>query len=202
MGDRWIGIVSSEEESVQYSVGDKVVHPYHGPGLVIGAEKKEFVEEAQRYYVIEIPAKELTVYVPVQRVDDSGLRPAISRGSFPGILEELGSKPRNLPEDYRERQEGIWERLRAAGPLQLAAIVRDLLWHKHLEHLTKKDTEYLDRGRHLLAAEMALVSGGDVTDMEKTIESAVAGAVEEQTRQDQYERRHARVTQLEMVTNT
>ncbi|MFN2184939.1 MAG: CarD family transcriptional regulator, partial [Anaerolineae bacterium] len=34
-----------------FDVGDKVVHPYHGPGVIIRIEQKEFMESQERYYV-------------------------------------------------------------------------------------------------------------------------------------------------------
>ena len=59
---------------MEFSVGDKVVHPHHGPGRIAGVERREFLDGAKRYYVIEIPTKDLTVYVPWRKVDQAGVR--------------------------------------------------------------------------------------------------------------------------------
>jgi RNA polymerase-interacting CarD/CdnL/TRCF family regulator len=65
--------------------------------------------------------------------------------------------------------------------MQLARIVRDLTWHGDRAHLTKRDADLLKQGQTQLAAEMALVSGDDVSEASRLIEStmtaAVAGAV-------------------------
>jgi CarD family transcriptional regulator len=42
-------------------------------------ECKEFIGQEKRYYVIEIPFDEMTVHVPVGRVDEVGLRPVMPR---------------------------------------------------------------------------------------------------------------------------
>ncbi|HSR33941.1 MAG TPA: CarD family transcriptional regulator [Anaerolineae bacterium] len=39
---------------MQFSVGDKVVHPYHGPGRITSVERRELLAGAKRYYVIEM----------------------------------------------------------------------------------------------------------------------------------------------------
>ena len=58
---------------MEFSVGDKVVHPGHGCGQIIGLERLDLVEGFERYYVIEFPDKGLTVHVPVP--EQSPLQP-------------------------------------------------------------------------------------------------------------------------------
>jgi CarD family transcriptional regulator len=162
---------------MQYAVGDKVVHPYHGPGQIIGVERKELIDGAKRYYVIEIPVQDLTVYVPRRTVDQAGVRPAMSRATLSCVIETLEGRPRHLPPDHKDRQELVWEKLKTGHVIQIAEVVRDLIWHKELAHLTKKDGDYLDRGRRLLAAEMALVSDSDIDDAERRIDDVLAASV-------------------------
>lgn len=159
---------------MQFSVGDKVVHPHHGPGQIVGVERKQLVDKAQRYYVIQIPIHELTVYIPGAKLDVVGVRPAMSRAKLSAVLETLRSQPRRLPMDHKERQEQVWERLRPGQVLQIARVVRDLYWHREREHLTKKDTDYYDQARQRLAAELALVSDMDFSDAEQLINEHLA----------------------------
>lgn len=162
---------------MQFSVGDKVVHPHHGPGRIIGVERREFLDGKKLYYEIEIPIQDLSVYLPREAMKEIGVRPAMSRAIFPRVLARLRSQPRRLPQDFKERQEEVWERLRTGRVMQVAEVVRDLTWHAKLDHLTKKDTDQLAQGKSRLAAEMALVSGAEVSDMEKTIEATLAAAM-------------------------
>ena len=162
---------------MEFAVGDKVVHPYHGPGIITRVEQKEFMEGQERYYVIEIPEQGLTLHIPQHRMSITGVRPAVSDAQLRQVLDTLHSKPDQLPEDHKERQEQVWERLKANEPIQVAETVRDLMWHQQQAHLTKKDTEYLDRARKMLAAEMALVDGREVAEANRTIETIMADAL-------------------------
>lgn len=161
---------------MQFSVGDKVVHPHYGPGRVTRIEHREILNGKKRYYVIEIPQGALTVYVPRRKMDEVGVRAAMSRAKLRSVLDKLGSRPRRLPEDYKERQEEIWEKLKTGRVMALAETVRDLTWHEQRAHLTKKDSEFLAQGTRRLAAEMALVLGTEVADMEKMIGDTAAAA--------------------------
>lgn len=162
---------------MQFSVGDKVVHPHHGPGRITGVERKDLLGGEKRYYVIEIPTKELTVYVPLRKIDQAGVRPAMSQAKLSDVLDKLRTKPRHLPEDYKERQEQVWEMLKTGLVMPIAEVVRDLVWQKKRDHLTKRDADLLAQGQERLAAEMALISGTEVSDMEKTIEDVLADAL-------------------------
>jgi CarD family transcriptional regulator len=162
---------------MQFSVGDKVVHPHHGPGRVADIEYREFMAGPKRYYVIEIPGRGLTVHVPVDKADKAGVRLAMAQSRLPRVLSTLRGRPRVLPEDFQERQEQVGATLRTGRVLQLARVVRDLTWHQERAHLTRTDYDRLKEGSDLLAAEMALVSGDDVSDAIKLIRATVAAAV-------------------------
>jgi CarD family transcriptional regulator len=162
---------------MRYSIGDKVVHPHHGPGWIAGIERREILDGTKRYYVIEIPGPGLTLHMPVGKADEGGMRPAMAQSRFPRVLDLLRGRPQLLPEDYRQRQEQICARLKTGRVLQLARVVRDLTWHRKRAHLTKTDSDYLKQGRDLLAAEMALVSGNTISDAAKLIEATMTGAL-------------------------
>ena len=167
---------------MRYSVGDKVVHPHHGPGWITGITQRDLLDGTKRYYVIEVPGQGLTVYMPVSRADELGVRPAMSQSRLPRVLSVLRGKPHLLPEDYRERQEQICAQLKTGRVMQLARVVRDLTWHGKIAHLTKTDSGNLRQGLELLAAEMALVSGDDVSDTSKLIEATMTAAMASRTR--------------------
>ncbi len=128
---------------MQFSVGDKVVHPHHGPGSIAGIERRELLDGPKRYYVIDIPGQRLTVHIPVGRADQVGVRPAMSQSRLPRVLSKLRGKPHPLPDDYKERQEQIWAQLNTGRVMQLARVLRDLTWHRERAHLTRTDSGHL-----------------------------------------------------------
>ena len=162
---------------MHYSVGDKVVHPGYGPGRVAGIVQQEMADGPRAYYVIQMVAKGLTVHVPVLKADEAGVRPAMLESSLPQVLSTLSSRPRPLLDDHKLRQEQVGAQIKTGLVLQLARIVRDLTWRGARARLTKNDTESLKQGQNRLAAEMALVSGGNISDLSKLIASTLAAAV-------------------------
>lgn len=162
---------------MQFSVGDKVVHPHHGPGSIAGIESKDLMDGPKQYYVIDVPGQRLTVRVPTGKAEEVGVRPAIAQSRFPRVLTMLRGRPHWLPEDYKERQEQVYAQLKTRRVMQLARVVRDLTWHRERARLTKTDSGLLKQGLDLLAAEMALVSGDNISDASRLIESTMTAAM-------------------------
>jgi CarD family transcriptional regulator len=158
---------------MQFSIGDLVVHPHHGPGRITGIEYKELSDGPRNYYVIEIPNQGLTVHVPGRNIDQIGMRRAMPEATLLRVLDTLQAKPHLLPTDYKERQEQVWKQLRTGRPLMVARAIRDLTWHERVEHLTKKDSELLKRGVDMLAGEMALITGTDLAEAQQRIRAAI-----------------------------
>lgn len=165
--------MEKEGEIMQFSVGDKVVHPHRGPGRIVDVERQQILEEAKRYYVIDMPASAMTVRIPVRKVDEVGLRPAMTRDKFARVFDILHARPRRLPKDYKERQETVRERIQTSRPIPMAEAVRDLTWRRRTAHLTKTDSELLKAVQDFLAAEMALVSDTEVSEANEAIELAL-----------------------------
>lgn len=162
---------------MQYAVGDKVVHARYGPGRIAGVEQQEMADGPRSYYIIEMVAKRLVVHVPVLKADEVDVRPAMPPSTLPQVLTALRSRPQRLPDDPKVRQEQVDAQIRTGGVMQLAEVVRDLTRRGEGARLTKSDSDFLRQGQELLAAEMALVSGSNLSDSNKLITSTLATAV-------------------------
>jgi CarD family transcriptional regulator len=162
---------------MDFSIGDKVVHPRHGFGQITGLERLDLVEGFERYYVIKIPDRGLTVHLPVRKTEELGVRPVMSPAKLARALDTLRGRPRPLSEDHKERQARIREKLETGSPLRIAETLRDLSWRERRARLTEADAELLSRGREFLAAEIALVTDAKVADAKQTIDTALMAAM-------------------------
>jgi CarD family transcriptional regulator len=165
---------------MELTVGDNVVYPKHGVGQIINIEEMELVEGFSEYYVIDIPTKRLTLRIPVDKIDELGVRPVIRRSKLDIIMETLRGEPNRLSKDNKQRQGGLREKLGAGYAIGVAEAVRDLTWHKELEHLTKADSDLLAWGQDLLTAELAIVTDSEVTEAKDTITSILSNAMASQ----------------------
>lgn len=156
-----------------FKVGDKVVHPAHGAGIVTAIEMVDVLDEFNRYYVINPIASDMKLMVPVRMAEEIGLRPAVKLRDALKALDFLGEQPSSLPGDYKERQALIEERLRNADLVTVVKIVRDLSWLQWEDRLTAKDITLLGRARQLLVGELAVAANMGLEEAERKLQTAL-----------------------------
>lgn len=164
-----------------YSVGDKVVHPGYGPGVIRDIERRQVIGKAKRYYVIDMQAGAGTLMTPVAGADDVGLRPAINNAQVNRLLKSLEDPPRALSEDFRERQTEVEEQLKLGDVFLTATLLRDLTWHGQDHGLTKRDMQLVQRAEELVGGELALVRDIDVKEAIEQVQAILAEAIRERS---------------------
>jgi CarD family transcriptional regulator len=108
-----------------FEIGERVVHPQHGVGLIVRLEDREFERgHSRRYYEIDIPGGS-TVWVPVD-LSNTGLRKLASKKDLDQCREVLKSHPLPLNDDGRMRQSTLVAHLREGTIAAQCEVVRDL----------------------------------------------------------------------------
>ena len=99
-----------------FQVGDKVIYPNHGLGIVERIEDKTILGTTCGFYHLRIVANDTTVLVPLSNVDGVGLRRAISDDEVDRLFGLLGllHRVRLLRRRGRLRR-GVHDRVRLSG---------------------------------------------------------------------------------------
>jgi CarD family transcriptional regulator len=167
-----------------YSVGDKVVHPGYGPGVITTVERRQVISEAKRYYVIEMLSGGTTLMTPVAQADKIGLRLAVDDVTLERLISMLAEPPNSLSYDFRERQDAIEERLKEVDIYVTTEVLRDLVWFGHIRGLTKRDTQLMQRAEESVAGELALVRGIELQEAVDILQAALGQAIRDQEEED------------------
>lgn len=166
------------EVSANYPVGSKVVHPNYGAGTIVGIQEKSIGETSHKYYVIETGAMQLMV--PVKRAARVGLR-RISRPSrLRHALASCCEPPAEdeIIRDWRARHAIISEQLKSGSFEQVVSVMRVLFFLNSRRPLGWTDRRSFNRGKDILAGELALASGQEIEEAEKEIEERLAEMLE------------------------
>lgn len=144
------------QEQPPYQVGDTVIHPVHGVGVITRLDKMKQGEQSHLYYVLATPEK-VMVWVPVDTAAQCGMRPVASASGFAVGSRILSSAAQPLKEQAYERQVEIRERLKQGTLEAICSIVRDLTVRRSSQRLNENDARMLKRTRKLLLDEWVLV---------------------------------------------
>ena len=161
-----------------FDIGDKVVHPTHGAGLVKGIKEQDLLEQFHRYYVIDLAVDDRTLMIPVSNAEEIGLRSISQKPVLSQVWHTLDATAETLSDDYKKRQKRIQEKLKTGNAIKVAEVIRDLSALKREDHLTSFDTKLLERAQQFLASEVALVEGVQVGKAEQMISETLDNGME------------------------
>ena len=157
----------------RFQVGDKVVHPYHGAGMVVDIKEKKLLKQHGRYYVIGLVASDGIVMVPIDKVQRIGLRRVSGRRAISRAMATLTSAPDTLSSDHRERQARAQEKLNTGDLIKVTEVVRNLAWRNHEGRLTMADNKLYQRAQTFLASELALARGIELQEAKEQLQTAL-----------------------------
>lgn len=148
-------------------IGDKVVYPMHGAGEVTGVEEKEVGGVTQSYYVLELPMGNLKLMLPVDNVDEIGLRDIINKSQLNEVKEVLGGKAEILQGSWNKRFHATLDRLKSGDILEVAAVARNLTRQQLQKKISSGERRLMDLSRQILISELVYVldkNSDEVTD--------------------------------------
>ncbi len=164
-----------------FLVGDAVVHPLRGAGVVEGVSELRQSDGVKEYYNIRMLGRTKTsLMIPVKKVEDSGLRPAISQTNLEEIWTILESDPNDLPSNHKQRYKVLHELLQTGDVFSVAEAVRDIEWRRLNEDgLTTNGSRIYQKGLKLLAGEIAVSQGISITDAEEQVKACLQESLTE-----------------------
>lgn len=140
-----------------FRVGDRVVYPKHGAGVIESVEEREFLGEKQMYYIIKLPIGDMKVMVPTNNVEGIGLRKVTTEESVINeafkILRSGGDK---MSDNWNRRYRANAEKLRTGSIHDVAEVVRDLNARDKEKGLSTGEKKMLDNARQILISELIL----------------------------------------------
>ncbi len=140
-----------------FLVGDKVVYPMHGAGVIEAIEKRAILGEVREYYVLRMPIGEMQVLVPVNAMQDAGLRPIVSRKTADQVFILLAEEATEEQGNWNRRYRSNLEKLKSGDIFELAAVVRNMSKRDQGKGLSTTEKKMLENARQLLVSELALV---------------------------------------------
>ena len=112
--------------TVRYGRGDYVVYPTHGVGKVTGVETQEISGQKLKLFVIQFEKERMTLRVPVQKAQDSGLRSLCTRKVMESALKTLRGRSRAKRTMWSRRAQEYEAKINSGDPVLIAEVVRDL----------------------------------------------------------------------------
>ena len=142
-----------------FQIGEKVVYPNHGVGVVENISTRAFGSQFERFYLLRLSYNSLTVMVPFSHVEEVGLRKVTRNGEIDRVLAFLSSGRCKCTADWKNRFKENSEKMRVGGLTAVAEVFKGLLLLQGDKPLSFREKKMLDRGRHMLITEVSIARG-------------------------------------------
>ena len=153
-----------------FSVGERICYPMHGVGVVEKIEERTVLGETAQYYVLRFIANKMTAMVPVATSKNVGLRPVISSGECPGVLDYLQSEPCKESDNWNQRYRDNFAKLKQGDIYDVADVVKCLKKRDTDKGLSAGERKMFMTARQVLIAELSVASGQDVNALRDMID--------------------------------
>ena len=158
-----------------FKVGDKVVYPNHGIGLIEGANEFEVAGEKISFFTIRILASNSTVKIPSNNAENVGLRNLVTKPQIKEVYSYLRGQELAEYDDWKERFK-VNSDLMRTGKIEDMAVVLKSLYFVGLEKpLSFREKRMYDRSLELIASEIAEVR----KTVDRNIEQKLLHALEQ-----------------------
>jgi CarD family transcriptional regulator len=157
-----------------FHIGDKVVYPNHGVGIIEQISSRTIGASVEKFYLLKIKASSLKVMVPFNNVTSVGLRRVVRNGEIQKILDFLADGECLNNADWKYRFKENSERMRTGSLLEVAGVLKSLLLLNQSKPLSFREKKMLERARYLLVSELAMAKNCEETQIEELLTKALS----------------------------
>jgi CarD family transcriptional regulator len=136
-----------------FQVGDNVVYPHHGAGVVLKRESKDLMGEKRDYLTINILHNNMTVMVPCENAHRAGLRRVIDEEQVKRVIGVLTDEVSEMPKNWNRRFKHNREKIKTGDVYELAEVVRNLAIREWEKGLSTGEKQMYTRAKKILASE-------------------------------------------------
>ena len=139
-----------------FNIGDRVVYPMHGAGVIEGIEEKDLGGNIEEYYIIKLTMGEMKVMIPVSNVDLVGIREVISKDEVDKVFEVLKGENTKMSSNWNRRYRANMEKIKSGSIFEVAEVVRNLSLRDREKGLSTGERKMLENARQILLSELVL----------------------------------------------
>lgn len=161
------------------NIGDKIVYPRQGVGIVSLIEDKEFNGEIQKYYIINIVHNSLKLMLPINMIDYYNLRPLSDEKDLDYILRCMSAFKTNivsLPHtraSFKKRLKDNTDKIREGTLKNCVEVVCDLTRANKIHPLNTSERELLNNTKKILTDEISLVKHISLSEASELLNNSI-----------------------------
>jgi CarD family transcriptional regulator len=158
---------------VEFQVGEKVVYPNHGIGVIEGIKTRPISGGAVSGYDLRILGNDSRVWIPRESAHDIGLRPMVRANEVRKIFDLLSDGQIDHCANWKGRFKENSDKMRTGSLYDAADVLKGLAFLSCTKSLSFREKRMLERARFLIVSEIAAVEGKASDCIEERVDRAL-----------------------------
>ena len=160
-----------------YQIGDKIVYPMHGAGIIRAIEEKEILGSLCSYYMLEVPAGNISLMVPVHNAAEIGVRDVVA----PHVIEELFTFIKKaeiqVNENWNKRYRENMAKIKSGDLFEIGPIYQYLMEKEKEKGLSSGEKKMFLSAHQILVSEIMLSLNISLPEAEELLEARLPNVV-------------------------
>lgn len=158
---------------MRYNIGDAIVYPMHGAGVIEGIEEKEVLGSLREYYIMRMPYGDMKVMIPLNNLDGIGIRDVISGSEADEVLESFVSVDIAVNANWNKRFRENMVKIKSGDIYEVGAVLKSLMLRDRSKGLSTGERKMLSNARQIFISEMVMAKGSTDGEIEQLLTDIV-----------------------------
>ena len=169
----WGTFVLRKEDFFMYTIGDQVLYPMHGAGVITSVEEREILGEIKQYFLMKMPVGNMEVLIPVESLERIGVRDIITSEQAVDVLRDFKECTIEFNKNWNKRYRENMEKIRSGNIYEVAHVVKSLMIRDRDKGLSAGERKMLISAKRILVSELILATKTEEATIEKEIDKII-----------------------------
>lgn len=156
-----------------FVIGDHIVHPMHGAGIIDSIISKKINGDEREYYVLKLPVGDMVVMVPVQGCENIGVRPVVDSSQADSVLAAFSDINITMTQNWNKRYRENMDKIKSGNLLEVAEVVKGLMCRDADRGLSTGERKMLHSAKQILISELVIALNTDYENIEMRLSSSL-----------------------------
>ena len=157
-----------------FQVGDKIVHPMHGAGVIDSIDSKKVNGVVRDYYILKLPVGGMLVMIPTEHTEEIGVRPVVDRDEADRLIAAMPGIEVDMTQNWNRRYRENMLRIKSGDLMEVARVVKGLMLRDEDRGLSTGERKMLHSAKQILISELVLSQDASYEDMERRVNTAMS----------------------------
>ena len=156
-----------------YQIGDKIVYPMHGAGVIEAIEEKEIMGTKQTYYIMRIPIGDMKVMIPTCNAQEIGVRDVIDKEEADRVIATFRSCSTEMDSNWNKRYRENVARIKSGDIYEVVRVVKNLMYREKSRGLSTGERKMLNGAKQILVSELVIAKSINQSEVETIMNEIV-----------------------------